>query len=284
MSILSRRDFIKSTSTAVAASYLLPYTEFISADINTGLALYTLREEMAKDIDRTLEIVALTGYNWVEAAGYSDGLFYNLKPSDFRNRVDNSGLKLISSHCGVNKDNIVKVIEDSAEAGVRYLVLPSLTPEWRKSADGFRKAADFFNIAGEKCSKAGMKFCFHNHTTEFKKTGGVIPFDLLLEGTDPSLVSFELDLCWITAANQNPVVYFINHPGRFELLHLKDMTKGKKDATLGEGVIDFKPIFALAGKAGMKYFFVEQDNCKTHSSFESIKISRDYLLQNFNNI
>lgn len=281
MSILSRRDFIKTASAAVAASYLLPCPEYNYGDISTGLALYTLRDDMAKDIDRTLEAVARTGYNWVEAAGYSDGRFYSLKPSDFRNRVEINGLKLISSHCNLTRENIDKVIEDSSEAGISYLVLPSLPPEWRKSADGFREAAGFFNLAGEKCGKAGMRFCFHNHTTEFKKMGGVIPFDLLLNGTDPELVSFELDLCWITAANQNPVVYFINHPGRFELLHLKDMTKGKKDATLGEGVIDFKPIFALTGKAGMKYFFVEQDNFRAHSPLESIKISRDYLLRNW---
>jgi sugar phosphate isomerase/epimerase len=284
MSSLTRRDFIKNTSAVVAASYLLPYPELNSDDISTGLALYTLRDEIEKDIDGTLEAVARTGYNWVEAAGYSDGLFYNLKPSDFRRRVEKNGLRLISSHCGANAENIDRVIADSSEAGISYLVLPSLTPEWRKSADGFRNAAGFFNLAGEKCRKAGMKFCFHNHTTEFKKMGGVIPFDILLNRTDPTLVTFELDLCWIIAANQNPVVYFINNPGRFELLHLKDMTKGKKDATLGEGVIDFKPIFALTGTAGMKYFFVEQDNFRTHSPFESIKISRDYLLKNFHNI
>jgi sugar phosphate isomerase/epimerase len=101
---------------------------------------------------------------------------------------------------------------------------------------------------------------------------------VLLYGTDPDLVTFELDLCWITAAKQSAVDYMSRYPGRFELFHMKDMSADRKDATLGEGIIDFKPIFALTGKAGMKYFFVEQDHCRTHTPLESIKISRNYLL------
>ena len=91
-------------------------------------------------------------------------------------------------------------------------------------------------------------------------------------------MTFELDLAWITAAGKDPVAYFKKYPGRFEVWHLKDLTPEKHDATLGEGIIDFKPIFAAADTAGMKYWFLEQDNCRTHTPFESIRISRDYYL------
>ncbi len=169
-------------------------------------------------------------------------------------------------------------IEAANESGMKYLILPSLPSKWRKSLDGFKEAIDFFNMAGEKCRIAGLKFGYHNHRIEFKKRAGQIPYDILISGTDPQLVTFELDLCWITAAGYSPVEYFKKYPGRFELFHVKDMTANKSVATLGEGIIDFKPIFANSGLAGMKYFFVEQDSCKTHTPLESIRLSREYLL------
>jgi sugar phosphate isomerase/epimerase len=236
---------------------------------------------MMKDPEGTLKAVAETGYNWIEAANYSNGLFYNQKPADFRKRVQSYCLELISSHDSVNLSNIDKAIADAVEAGLKYLVLPSLPRAWNRSLDGFKEASDFFNLAGAKCKAAGIRFGFHNHTTEFKKIDHQVPYDLLLTRTDPDLVTFELDICWITASGQNVVSYFDKYPGRFELFHLKDMSADKKDATLGEGIIDFKPIFSLAKRAGLKYFFVEQDNCKTHTPFESIKISRNYLIKNF---
>jgi sugar phosphate isomerase/epimerase len=279
--MISRKSFIKKTGTALAAACVLPLSGFFPAEIRTGLALYTLRDAMFKDPDGTLANVARIGYNWVEAAGYADGRFCNLKPFDFRNLVEKHGLKLVSSHSMVNQANIDMVVADTAEAGISYLVMPSLPSLWRKSLEGYKEAARFFNIAGEKCRNAGLRFAFHNHTSEFKKFRGQIPYDLLLSATDPSLVTFEPDICWMTAANQRAADYFNKYPGRFELFHLKDMTVRKKDATLGEGIIDFKPILALSEKAGMKYFFVEQDNCITHNPLESIKISRDYLLNCF---
>jgi sugar phosphate isomerase/epimerase len=277
--MLSRRDFIRKTGIA-AAALCIPVTGFSSQKIKTGLALYTLRDGMMTDQDSTLTSVSEIGYYWVEAAGYSDGLFYNQTPFDFRRRIEDHGLKLLSSHSEVNGINIDKAVSSAAEAGIRYLVLPSLPAEWRKSPDGYKAAADFFNRAGEKCIKSGMRFCYHNHRTEFKKLGGLIPYDILLTETDPALVAFELDLCWMSAEKQSPIEYINNYPGRFELIHLKDMSANRKDATLGEGVIDFPSIFSLAEKAGMKYFFVEQDNCRTHSPMESIKISHDYILKN----
>ena len=278
--MVTRRDFLKKAGIAVAATAFLPSLDFKAADIKTGLILYTVRNKMMKDPDGTLKAVAEIGYNWVEAANYSNSLFYNQKPADFRKKVESYGLKFLGSHCGVNAANIDKAIADAAEAGLKYLVLPSLPGAWGKSLDGYKEAADFFNLAGEKCKSAGMKFGFHNHWNEFKKIEDQIPYDLLVTRTDPMLVTFELDLCWITAGEQSAVEYINKYPGRYELFHMKDMSADKKDATMGEGTIDFKPIFALTKKAGMKYFFVEQDNCKTHTPLESAKISRDYLLNN----
>jgi sugar phosphate isomerase/epimerase len=278
--MVTRREFLKKAGIAVASTAVMPSIDFALSDIKTGLILYTVRDDMLKDPDGTLKAVADMGYNWVEAASYSKGLFYNQKPADFRRKVESFGLKLISSHSGVNTENIDKAVEDAAEAGMEYMVLPSLPVRWRKSLDSYKETADFFNLAGEKCKSAGIKFGFHNHSIEFKKIDNQIPYDLLVLRTDSKLVIFELDLCWITAGGQSAVEYINKYPGRFELWHMKDMSADKRDATMGEGTIDFKPIFALTEKAGMKYFFVEQDNCRTHTPLDSAKISRNFLLKN----
>jgi len=143
-----------------------------------------------------------------------------------------------------------------------------------------KKNVDFINEMGEKCKKVGMKFCFHNHYTEFEKVDYQIPYDVLMINTDPKLVTFEMDLCWTSFAGVNPVDYFNKYPGRFELLRMKDLTSGRKVATIGEATINFKPIFAKLKKAGVKYFVVEHNVCVTHTPLESARISRELLIKN----
>jgi len=277
----NRRDFLRRSALVMAA------VPFLGKDIigsskpskKTGLALYTIRDAMGKDPAVALSVVADAGYDWIEAASHSDGKFYGMKPKEFEKLVKKSGLVPLSSHSGITPDNYERMIGDAAEAGMEYIILPSLPAEWSSSIDGYQRAADFFNKAGEKCRKAGIKFGFHNHQVEFREINGRVPYDILLENSDPKLVIFELDLAWITAAGKDPVDYFRKYPGRFEVWHLKDLTPEKQDATLGEGIIDFRPIVATAHMAGMKYWFVEQDNCRTHSPEESIKISREYYLE-----
>lgn len=277
----NRRTFIRRSAIAVAAVPLLSNEILASSKPTgkTGLALYTIRDAMGKDPASALAAVADTGYNWVEAADHRDGKFYGMKPKEFGKLVTKNGLEPLSSHSGINPDNYERMIDDAAEAGMKYIMLPSLPGDLTSSIDGYQRAADFFNKAGEKCRKAGITFGFHNHQIEFMEINSQIPYDILLKNSDPKLVIFELDLAWITAAGKDPVDYFRKYPGRFEVWHIKDLTPEKQDATLGEGIIDFRPIIAEARTAGMKYWFVEQDHCRTHTPLESIRISRDYYLE-----
>ncbi len=277
----TRRDFLKR-SALVAAAIPLVNSEMIAASRpskKTGLALYTIRDAMRENSVAALAAAGEIGYDWVEAADHGDGKFYGLKPKEFGKLVKKSGMAPISSHSALRLGNYEQMIDDAAEAGMQYIMLPSLPGEWSGSVDGYQRAADFFNKAGERCKKAGIRFGFHNHQVEFLEINGRVPYDILLELTDPKLVTFEIDLAWITAAGKDPVAYFRKYPGRFEVWHMKDLTPEKQDATLGEGIIDFKPILAETRTAGMKYWFLEQDNCRTHTPMESIKISRDYYLK-----
>jgi sugar phosphate isomerase/epimerase len=276
----TRRNFVKQSALVVTAMPLISNELFASsrASKKTGLALYTIRDEMGKDPAGALARAAEIGFNWVEAADYKERKFYGFQPKEFGKLVRKTGMVPLSTHSQIRPENEDQTIEDTAEAGIKYLMLPSLPGEWMGSVDNFQKNADYFNKVGEKCKKAGLKFGFHNHQIEFKEINGRVPFDILLEKTDPKLVIFELDIAWITAAGKDPLAYFSKYPGRFEVWHMKDLSPEKNDATLGEGVIDFKPILAKAKAAGMQYWFIEQDNCLTHSPMESITISRNYYL------
>jgi sugar phosphate isomerase/epimerase len=276
----TRRNFVRQSALVVAAMPLINRDMLASPLLTkkTGLALYTIRDAMRKDPAAALEEAASIGYNWVEAADHRDRKFYGYEPKEFGKLVKKTGMVPLSSHSQILPDNHEQMIDDAAEAGMEYIMLPSLPGDWSSTLDGYKRSADFFNTAGEKCRKAGITFGFHNHQIEFKEINGRVPYDVLLENTDPKLVTFELDLAWITAAGKDPVAYFRKFPGRFEVWHMKDLTPEKQDATLGEGIIDFKPIMAEAKTAGMKYWFLEQDNCLTHTPMESIAISRSYYL------
>lgn len=277
---MNRRKFLKTSAAGATAAMLMPSMACSPKDADTGLILYTVRDEMSANPESTLDRIAEIGYNWLEAAGYSEGRFYGHKPADFRKMIESRSMQLISSHSGLNKENVDEVVGASAEAGLKYVVIPSLPHNMINSIDALKKTSEFMNMAGDKCRQNGIKLGFHNHTVEFAEVEGKKPYDVMIENTDPELVVFQMDLAWITASGNDPVEYFNRYPGRFELWHVKDLSEDKKDATLGEGTMDFAPIFAAAGKAGMKYFFVEQDHSRARKPMENIKISRNFLLEN----
>jgi len=289
---MNRRTFI-GTSIAAAVAASRPAWPGETHHIErVGLQLYTVRDLMKKDFDSTIAKVAEIGYKEVEFAGY-----FGKSPQEVRKILDGNKLTSPSEH--VPYDTIEKEWPETLEAahtiGQKFIVCPWIDVTQRKESDGWKHAAEAFNRAGEAAQKVGIQFAYHNHAFEFEPSdtlGGKMPYDFLLENTDPKLVKMEMDLCWITVGGQDPVKYFDRYPGRFPLVHVKDWTtKGpggndyggatgasKKPGHMtdvGQGEIDFKRIFAQSGKAGIQHYFVENDEPK--SAFEDIKISYDYL-------
>jgi len=225
--MVSRRDFIKTVSIASVASLAMPLSSF-SENKNRpiGLILYTVRDEMKKDPIKTLESVANLGYKVLESAGYYSRKYYGMKPLEFKQKVESLGMKAISSHHSVNLKNLNEIIEDANEAGIEYVIYPHMPAG---NLDYYKEKAEEFNKYGEAFNKAGIRFGYHNHDFEFKETEGQIPYDVLLNNTNPEYVAFEMDLYWTTKAGFDPTDYIKKHPGRFELWHVKDM---KNDETL----------------------------------------------------
>lgn len=289
----TRRSFIKSTS-LLSAGFLLEPAEFDKKKHLIGLQLYTVRDAMDKDPSGTLARVAGIGYNSVEASTYTGSQkFYGMGPREFAKILKQNGLVAPSSHYRLGKEmpagkivegtllhNWAKAVDDAAEAGVKYMVCAYLAADERKGIDDYKYVADQLNIAGERCKKAGLQLCYHNHDFEFIKQDGVLPYDILL-GTDKNLVKMEIDLYWVAKAGHDPIALFDQHPGRFLLWHVKDMDNtDKKDFTeVGNGIIDFKKIFKHSKKAGLTYFYVEQDK-SPGSPFDSITKSIAYIKNN----
>jgi len=293
MNTMKRRTFIE-TSVAAAALYAArpSWAAETTHEIKrVGLQLYTVRSEMPKDFEGTIAKVAATGYKEVEFAGY-----FKHSPKDVRAILDKNGLTAPSAHIAydVVESKWPETLEASHVVGHKYIVCPWLD-EKQRNADGWKGAAELFNKAGEASQKAGIQFCYHNHSFEFAPDatlGGKLAYDTLLEETDPKFVKMEMDLCWISVAGKDPVSYFEKYPGRFPLVHVKDYvndpnaTSSYAGATgsvsfkgrledVGKGTINFKRIFAKSEKGGIKHYFVENDDAKT--PFEDIKISYDYL-------
>jgi sugar phosphate isomerase/epimerase len=278
---MNRRSFLQTSFAAAAAASVRSSVFAQSNKIDRiGLQLYSVRDLMKADVAGTLAKVAAIGFKEVEFAG-----LFGQSPTDVRAMLDKNGLTSPASHVdwATVETKLPAALETAKVLGHEFVIVPWVGEAERKQPDIWKKAADLFNRVGAECLASGIQFAYHQHSFEFVPSpalGGKRPYDYLLENTDPKLVKMELDLCWTVAAEQDPVAYFNRYPGRFPLVHVKDWLKdgttspeyagalgpGAKFtgrmANVGAGSIDWKRIFAQAGKAGIKHYIVEHDNPK----------------------
>lgn len=245
-----------------------------------GIQLWSVRDDMAQNPAQTLKSLASMGYGFIEAAGYSDGEFYGMKPEVFRELIESSGLDFLSSHVNLNVEGLTdtqiqqwwkQCIDAHEHAGVQYLVLASMGGEATRDVDVLDRYIEMLNLAGSMCNEAGLQLGFHNHAVEFKSLEGKVIYDRMLENTHSDHVFFQLDLYWIEKGGADAVDYFERYPGRFELWHVKD------HAELGaSGEMNFERIFSAAEKSGMEYLVVEVENYN-YEPLESVRKSLEYL-------
>jgi sugar phosphate isomerase/epimerase len=272
---ISRKEFLKTGALALALPLLSRTISFAKPPKNIGLQLYTLRNLMGKEPRETLKKVAAIGYTELETFGYADGKFFGMAPKEFKTYLSSLGMNTPSGHYMPDqlRSGWGKIVDDAAEAGQKYMACAYIMPNER-TLDDYKKFIDLFNQSAETCQKAGIQFVYHNHDFEFENVNGQIPYDMILKGTDPKLVKMELDLYWTVFAKQDPVALFKKNPGRFPLVHMKDMAKTEKRefAEVGVGSIDFQRILDAGKTAGLKHLFVEQDVTK-QPPLEAIAIS-----------
>lgn len=243
-----------------------------------GVQLYTVRDEMQKDVAATLARVAQIGYTEVEFAGY-----FNHSPAEIRAMLDRNGLTAPSAHIPLQQlqGDLPNVIAAAKTIGHQYIVCPWLDPSQRGSTvDAWKSFGGTLTEIGRQVQAAGLQFAYHNHDFEFQKIGEVVPFEVLLANSDPSLVKIEMDLYWATKGGQDPLAWFAKYPGRFPLVHVKDAKGADMDmAPVGGGSIDWKRIFSQRAQAGIQHYFVEHDSAAQYpgGAFASIAASYSYL-------
>ena len=260
---------------------------------NIGLQMYSLRGPISDEaigIDSVIKAVGEMGYKYVENFGYNgaDGLTYGLTPEKLKAKLEAVGVTVLSTH--IRKDIPAvkteqslaelwawwdKAIVDHKAMGAKYLVMPSMpTPE---TLEGIKEYADYYNEIGARCVAAGLKFGYHNHSFEFEKKydlpdgNAISMYDFLVQNTDPEKVFFQLDVYWAVMGRRAPVELFIEYPGRFDVLHIKDSKELGKS-----GMVGFDAIFNNIELAGTKYLIVEVERYNI-PPIESVKESLCYL-------
>ena len=287
----NRRNFIKTGTYIAAGSLILPAVscapkkkeaaEIIAPPppkMGVGLQVYSVRNQLMEDFEGTMKKVAEIGYQLVEGYGLGgDGLFLGKHTAaDYKKIVDDLGMKLVATHCGYfNTAEASVAIEAAKVAGIEYLVTPYIPDQIRTNIDGYKAIAENLNKVGELCNAAGIKYGYHNHSFEFEAMEGQIPMEVLIQETQPDLVTFEADLFWTRMGGYDAIELINKFPGRISMFHVKDATPEKGEATVGQGTIDFKAIFEAGKKYGLKYYFIEDE--REEHVFENIKADFDYM-------
>lgn len=241
-----------------------------------GLQLYSLRDHTREDMAGTLRKVAAMGYRNIELAGYG-----NLNREQLKEVIEETSQQVISSHTNIPRlqDELADIAAEAKVFGNHYVVLGSIPPDLRGSADNWKQAAELLNGIGEKLQQHGLQFCYHNHAFEFEeKYDGEYAFDILFGNTDPQLVQSELDSYWVLKGGEDPVKYLHKYADRIPLLHIKDMRQDGDFAEIGAGTMNWSEIFKAAESTGVQHYIVEQDTCPA-DPLDSVKLSIDNLRQ-----
>jgi sugar phosphate isomerase/epimerase len=249
-----------------------------------GLQLYSVRAQMAKDPLVTLNEVRSWDIKYVELAGT-----YKMTPADFKATLVLHGLDAVSGHFPYDKwrDNPESAIAEAETLGLKYVGCAWIPHEGAFDEAVCRQAIAVFNKAGALAAKHGMTFFYHTHGYEFQPFENGTLFDLIMRETNPEQVKFEMDIFWIAHAGLDPVQMLQKYPGRWALMHLKDMKKGtptglltgsspvSNDVVFGTGQLDLPPILRAAGMVGVKWYFIEDESVVSEKQIpESLRYLR----------
>lgn len=267
-----------------------------------GLQLYSIREDMEKDMDAALAQVKAMGYDYVEFAGY-----FGKTAQEVRALLDKHGLECVSVHQAyeVFLEDEKANIDYLKTIGAKYCAVPWMGVEKHKGSDRFDQTVKEFKQVGKALKDAGIQMLYHNHDFEFGKVDNKFLLDWLYESVPADLLQTEIDVCWVRYAGYDPAEYIKKYTGRSPIVHLKDFEcknfnmgpvyalidengdegakpESKEDAgfmfkPVGSGVQDIPAVLAAAEAAGAEYVIVEQDQSPERPAMEAAKMSRDYL-------
>jgi sugar phosphate isomerase/epimerase len=274
---VKRRDFVQALGATVAGTAIAPRSAWTTDHLwRVGLELYSVRNAMKRDPERTLAAVRAIGYDDVELLWSLDN--FGRTPQQVRATLKQEGLKAPSAH--IAPEALLKDWEKSLDTakllGHQYLVVPSLPDETQHSLDAWRRWADRFNAAGDLARRVGVWLAFHNEPDHMKPIDGVVPYDLFVERTDPSKVRLQLDFGNMEVGGGKPLQYLRTYRDRYWTFHIKDVVDdGTHDTELGAGRINLRALLSAIPDVQKKPCYVEQENPK--DELASVKQDYDYL-------
>jgi sugar phosphate isomerase/epimerase len=263
-----------------------------AADVGTGksfkgplgLQLYSLRADFAKNAEMGLDLTKEFGFKEVELAGIPAGM----TAEQFKGHLEKRGLRPISGHFpyATFKSNPEAIAKDAKALGLKYAGCAWADHKGDYDLEEAKETVEVFNKAGEVLQKNGIQFFYHCHGFEFAPNGDETFMDYLIKNTDPKKVAFEMDVFWVVHPGHDPAKWLEKYPGRWQLMHVKDMRKGtetgkftggtdvKNDVAIGTGMMDWPAILKAAQKTGVKYYFIEDESPTVK---EQIPVSLKYL-------
>ncbi|MEH6759595.1 MAG: TIM barrel protein [Maribacter arcticus] len=289
----TRRTFLKQTG-VLSVSSILPLSVLpLNPQFKMGLQLFTIRDAMAKDPIGSIKYARSLGYEDGEIYGYDgdNDTYYGIKSKEFnKNLIDldftiSSGHYDFSSRFNEPMENLERYvdqcIEGSHSIGSKYITWPWLAPEFR-DIENFKILTDKLNTIGEQVTNSGLEFAYHNHDFEFTDHNGEKGYDIILAGTDPSLVKLQMDMYWVEhSSNKSPTELIAENPGRFVMWHIKDMDKVTRDySEMGNGSIDYVNLLSKIDKDALQYYYIEQGGNFAENSMKSITDSAEYFKKN----
>jgi len=274
---MNRRVFVQSITAAAAGVGAAPRRLLVAPRLDRiGLELYSVRQAMSADPDRTLAAVRAIGYTDVELL-WSFGNF-GRSPQQVRDALTHEGLRAPSAH--ISPAAILVGWERSLDTarmlGHEYLIVPSFTADTERSLDDWREWADRFNAAGALARRAGIWLAFHNESDHMRAIDGKVPYDVFVERTDPSVVRLQLDTGNMLLGGGDPMQYLAKYRDRYWSFHLKDVVADRShDTELGTGSFDFKRFLAAIPDLAKKPCYVEQENAR--DELASARTDFEYL-------
>jgi len=239
-----------------------------SMAVPMGLEIYSLRGEAEKDLPATLALIRKLGFTEVEG-----GDFYGHSAAEFRKILDSNGLNLTSMMAAYDRlsRDINAVAGDAHTLGADYVVCSTVPHKKKLTAEDCDRAIESLNRFGQNLAKAGLRCCYHIHGIEFGKSADGTLFDTLAKGTNPNFANFEMDIFWIVFAYQDPVKLLHQYPGRFPLMHIKDIRKGtvlggspgdvleEASVPLGTGLVNIPAALRAARETGVRHYYIEDE-------------------------
>lgn len=285
--MMNRRDFLARAGAALGAAQLAcaPAVRTVG-DVATGMAgtrrrlsavgiqLYSLRDDARVDLERTLANIAGIGYKTIEMLGSMNN--FGMPLPRLRQVLDANGLRAVSTHVGGNAlDDLDRTLDEAATLGHEYVIVASLPIQGQRTLDDYRRWADRFNEAGRQARSRNIWIGFHNHANDHAPIGGAVPYDVLMDRTDPSVTRMQLDTGNTAMASRDPFEYMRKYGTRYWSFHVKDVSAlgARSDTELGKGVIDFRRLFAMIENIDQKHLFVEQE---TYPGAPIDSLRRDY--------